>query len=77
LQCCQQVTTMSDPTAAGLISALSIVVPVQDLTAQVGLNCSPITVIGGSNGPCSGQVVMCNGNAWGGVINIGCIPVTI
>ncbi|KAF9262862.1 fungal hydrophobin [Marasmius fiardii PR-910] len=75
LQCCQQAVQADDPAAAGALALLGIVL--QDVNVLVGLNCSPITVIGGGNGPCSQTTVICNDNSYGGLINIGCIPVTI
>ncbi|KAF9257580.1 fungal hydrophobin [Marasmius fiardii PR-910] len=75
VQCCQQTTKASDPAAAGVLALLGIVL--QDLNVLVGLNCSPITVIGGGNGACSGTTVTCTDNSHGGLINIGCVPVTI
>ncbi|KAL0563591.1 hypothetical protein V5O48_018475, partial [Marasmius crinis-equi] len=48
LKCCQSTSTASDPATAGILAGLGIVV--QDVNALLGLNCSPITVIGGGNG---------------------------
>ncbi|RDX48976.1 fungal hydrophobin [Lentinus brumalis] len=72
-ECCKTLTTASDPAAAGIIALLGIVV--QDLTVGVGLNCSPITVIGNSG--CSDTTVTCTDNSHGGLISIGCVPVTL
>ncbi|PPQ78315.1 hypothetical protein CVT25_011686 [Psilocybe cyanescens] len=44
LQCCDTVTTANSAAASKIISLLGIVV--QDVTAVVGLTCSPISVIG-------------------------------
>ena len=56
VQCCQQTTKASDPAAAGVLALLGIVL--QDVNVLVGLNCSPITVIGGGNGAWSVLVVL-------------------
>ncbi|KAK1222958.1 hypothetical protein PQX77_014158 [Marasmius sp. AFHP31] len=76
VQCCQSVTKASDPSAAAVLAAIGVIV--DDVNVLVGLNCSPITVIGGGNGACSGgTTVTCTDNSHGGLINIGCVPVTI
>ncbi|KAK1224769.1 hypothetical protein PQX77_012316 [Marasmius sp. AFHP31] len=74
-QCCQTVTTANDPAATKIFGLLGIVV--QDVNAIVGINCSPITVVGGGNGPCSGTTVTCEDNSHGNLIHIGCVPVTV
>ncbi|TBU28462.1 fungal hydrophobin-domain-containing protein [Dichomitus squalens] len=77
VQCCNtwSNTQASDPAAAGILGLLGIVL--QDLTVAVGLTCSPITVIGAGSGSCSAQAVCCQDNSHGGLISIGCVPVTL
>ncbi|EJF63708.1 fungal hydrophobin [Dichomitus squalens LYAD-421 SS1] len=76
VQCCNTVTTASDPAAAGILGLLGIVL--QDLTVAVGLSCSPISVIGvGTGNACSANAVCCQDNSLGGLISIGCVPVTL
>ncbi|KAK1229775.1 hypothetical protein PQX77_007152 [Marasmius sp. AFHP31] len=75
LECCNNVTTAKDPVAALLIALLGIVV--QDVNVGVGLTCSPITVIGGGNGGCNAHPVCCSDNSHGGLISIGCLPVSL
>ncbi|KAJ3987022.1 hydrophobin 2 [Lentinula detonsa] len=74
VQCCQSVEPASSSSAAGVLGLLGIVL--QDLTVDVGLTCSPITVIGTSSS-CSAQAVCCEDNSHGGLISIGCLPVTL
>ncbi|KAJ3719578.1 hydrophobin 2 [Lentinula guzmanii] len=74
VQCCQSVEPASSSGAASILSLLGIVL--QDLTVDVGLTCSPITVIGTSSS-CSAQAVCCEDNSHGGLISIGCLPVTL
>ncbi|KAF8194688.1 hydrophobin-263 [Pholiota molesta] len=76
LQCCSSVQSA---TAGGLVSILLglLGVVVGDLTGQVGVTCSPITVIGASGTSCSEQPVCCTGNTFNGVIATGCTPVNI
>ncbi|EKM54144.1 uncharacterized protein PHACADRAFT_257774 [Phanerochaete carnosa HHB-10118-sp] len=73
-QCCNSVTSASNPAAAGILSGLGIVL--QGVTADVGLTCSPITVVGGS-GTCNQQAVCCQDNSHGSLISIGCLPITL
>ncbi|KAJ3996825.1 hydrophobin 2 [Lentinula boryana] len=74
VQCCQTVEPASSSGVASLLGLLGIVL--QDLTVDVGLTCSPITVIGTSSS-CSAQAVCCEDNSHGGLISIGCLPVTL
>ncbi|KAJ3879872.1 fungal hydrophobin-domain-containing protein [Lentinula edodes] len=75
VQCCNTVESASTPGAAAILGLLGIVL--QDLNVLVGLTCSPITVIGLGNSGCSAQAVCCNDNSNGGLISIGCVPVTL
>ncbi|KIK60546.1 hypothetical protein GYMLUDRAFT_167808 [Collybiopsis luxurians FD-317 M1] len=61
LTCCNSLESASNPVVGLLAGLLGIVLG--DLTAQVGLTCSPITVVGvGSNG-CQAQTVCCEDNS--------------
>ncbi|KAF9072203.1 hydrophobin, partial [Rhodocollybia butyracea] len=73
IQCCTSTETAGSAAGAALLGLLGIVV--QDVTALIGLGCSGINVAGG--GTCSSQAVCCQDNAVGGLISIGCIPVTL
>ncbi|EKM54146.1 uncharacterized protein PHACADRAFT_98288 [Phanerochaete carnosa HHB-10118-sp] len=75
VQCCNTVTSASDPTAAGILGLLGVVV--QGVDVLVGLTCDPITVVGAGGGSCSAQAVCCQDNSYGSLISIGCIPVTL
>ncbi|KDQ50534.1 hypothetical protein JAAARDRAFT_141921 [Jaapia argillacea MUCL 33604] len=76
IQCCDTVEPASSPAAAGILKSIGVVV--QDVTTLVGLTCSPITVIGvGSGSSCSASPVCCTDNSHGGLISIGCVPVTL
>ena len=48
IQCCQSVQTADSKAVAPILGALGIVL--QDVTALVGLSCSPINVIGVGSG---------------------------
>ncbi|RPD55313.1 fungal hydrophobin [Lentinus tigrinus ALCF2SS1-7] len=75
LECCNNVEKAGAPSAAAILGLLGIVV--QDLNVLVGLTCSPITVIGVGGGECSATSVCCEDNSHGGLISIGCVPVTL
>ncbi|KAF9258811.1 hypothetical protein L218DRAFT_909088, partial [Marasmius fiardii PR-910] len=74
-QCCQQTGTVTDPLISAVLTLLGI--NVSDVTALIGLNCVPITVIGSGNGACSGTAVSCTDNSHGTLIHLGCVPITI
>ncbi|KAJ6613876.1 hypothetical protein B0H10DRAFT_2221853 [Mycena sp. CBHHK59/15] len=62
------------PTAGAVAGVLGLLI--KDLNVPVGLNGSPITVIGNN---CSGTSVTCNApeKEWGGLIALNCIPITL
>ncbi|KAF7331539.1 Hydrophobin 2 [Mycena kentingensis (nom. inval.)] len=73
-QCCKSVVP-SGSTAASAVAAL-VGLDLTGIDVPVGLSCTPITV-GGSN--CGDTSVTCNApdKAWGGLIAINCIPITV
>ncbi|KAK1232000.1 hypothetical protein PQX77_004867 [Marasmius sp. AFHP31] len=77
IQCCNSVTKAKDAGAGvlGLLGLLGIVL--NDVNVLLGLQCSPITVIGGGNGGCNASPVCCENNSVGGLISIGCIPISL
>ncbi|EIW61062.1 fungal hydrophobin [Trametes versicolor FP-101664 SS1] len=76
VQCCQSTETAGSTAGSALLGSLGIVV--QDVNVLVGVTCSPITVVGvGSGGSCSAQTVCCSDNSHGGLVSIGCAPVTV
>ncbi|KAI0746819.1 fungal hydrophobin-domain-containing protein [Daedaleopsis nitida] len=76
IQCCNSVSKASDPVSSLLLGLLGIVV--EGVDVLLGLDCSPITVIGvGSGSACSANTVCCQNNNVGGLISIGCIPIIL
>ncbi|KAJ3904538.1 hydrophobin 2 [Lentinula edodes] len=76
VQCCNSVQSASSGGVVSTILGLLGIV-LQDLNVDVGLTCSPITVIGASGNSCSAQAVCCEDNSHGGLISIGCVPVAL
>ncbi|THV06628.1 fungal hydrophobin [Dendrothele bispora CBS 962.96] len=75
VQCCNSVQSANSPAVAGLLGLLGVVV--QDITAQVGVTCSPISVIGVAGNSCSAQPVCCENNNFNGVVALGCTPINL
>ncbi|KAJ7176362.1 hydrophobin [Mycena crocata] len=73
-QCCSSVVPSSS-SAASIVAAL-VGLDLTGLVVDVGLSCSPITVIGNN---CGGTTVTCEApeKEWGGLIAINCIPITL
>ena len=63
LQCCNSLESATDPTAAGILALLGVVVQGVDVVA--GLTCDPISVVGISGGSCSANAVCCSDNSFG------------
>ncbi|KAI0674335.1 fungal hydrophobin-domain-containing protein [Trametes maxima] len=76
VQCCNSVTSSSDASVSGLLGLLGVVLG--GVESLVGLGCSPISVVGvGSGNACSSNVVCCQNNAVGGLISVGCLPISL
>ncbi|KAH9944643.1 fungal hydrophobin [Amylocystis lapponica] len=73
-QCCQSTEAANSVTGAALLGLLGIVL--EDVDVLLGLDCSPITVVGGS-GICDASPVCCSDNSVGDLISIGCVPITL
>ncbi|TFK91069.1 fungal hydrophobin [Polyporus arcularius HHB13444] len=72
--CCSTVGQSTDPAILSALGPLAVLV--NGLNVLVGLNCSPITVIGAGSS-CSGTTVTCTDNSHGSAVEIGCVPVTL
>ena len=59
--CCQQTATAGSAAGAGILALIGVVV--QDVTAKIGLDCSPISAVGvGSGNACQASPVCCQNN---------------
>ncbi|KAJ3515708.1 hypothetical protein NLJ89_g1590 [Agrocybe chaxingu] len=75
LQCCNSVQDASSKGLAGILGLLGVVVG--SITGQVGVTCSPISVIGIGGNSCTAQPVCCTNNSFNGLIALGCTPINI
>lgn len=76
IQCCEGSTTVQNYNdASGILGLIPIVA---DVTALVGLNCSPISVVGtGAGCEANQEPLCCSNNKYNGLVNIGCTPINI
>ncbi|KAJ7120039.1 hypothetical protein C8R44DRAFT_981994 [Mycena epipterygia] len=74
-QCCSSVQSSGSTSAVAAVAGL-LGLDLSGLDVPIGLSCSPITV-GGNN--CGSTTVVCDtpDPAWGGLIAINCLPVTL
>ncbi|KAK0451544.1 hydrophobin [Armillaria borealis] len=75
VQCCNSVQSTASNPVASLLGLLGIALG--DAGANVGLTCSPISVIGVGGNACSAQTVCCEGNSFNGLIALGCTPINV
>lgn len=76
IQCCNKTVDSQSAEANVLLGLLGVVLG--PITGLLGLDCSPINVVGvGSGSACTASPVCCSNNAVGGLINIGCLPITL
>ncbi|KAF9007184.1 hydrophobin-263 [Cyathus striatus] len=75
LQCCTSVQSASSSIVSVLLGLLGI--DVSGVTGQVGVTCSPISVVGVGGNSCTAQPVCCTGNSFNGVVALGCTPINI
>ncbi|KAF4621440.1 hypothetical protein D9613_000152 [Agrocybe pediades] len=75
LQCCNSAQSASTASVASLLGLLGIAVG--SVTGLVGLNCSPLSVIGVGGNSCSAQPVCCTNNSFNGLVALGCTPVDL
>ncbi|KAK7017718.1 hydrophobin 2 [Favolaschia claudopus] len=73
-QCCSSVQD-SKSTAVSAVAAL-LGLDLDGINVPIGLSCSPITVVGNN---CGDTTVTCDtpDKAWGGLIAINCLPITL
>ncbi|CDO73454.1 hypothetical protein BN946_scf185013.g89 [Trametes cinnabarina] len=76
IQCCNEVQQSHTAAMQALLGVLDI--PFQNVNGEVGLQCNPISVIGGLSGTdCSQHPVCCDNLQNNGVIGVGCVPISL
>ncbi|KAH9911365.1 hydrophobin [Epithele typhae] len=76
VQCCNSTHDSSETAISTLVSLLGV--DLSGITGKVGLQCSPVSAVGvGSGSSCSAQAVCCQNNNIGGLISVGCLPITL
>ncbi|KAF5379143.1 hypothetical protein D9615_005969 [Tricholomella constricta] len=75
VQCCNSVQEADSAPVNALTGLLGIVLG--PLTGQVGLGCSPLSIIGVAGNSCTQQTVCCTGNTFNGLIAVGCTPINL
>ncbi|KAH9884399.1 fungal hydrophobin [Cubamyces lactineus] len=75
IQCCDSVESANSAAGSAILSLLGVVL--DDVTAQIGIKCSPISAVGLGQSSCSAKPVCCENNNVGGLISIGCAPVEL
>ncbi|KAM6503361.1 hydrophobin [Amanita muscaria] len=75
MQCCNDVQKSDSPTVQSLAGLLGL--GLGALTPQVGLHCSPLSVIGAGGTSCAAQPVCCSDNSFNGLIALGCTPINV
>ncbi|KZV64265.1 fungal hydrophobin [Peniophora sp. CONT] len=77
-QCCNQVQPASSMNEAGLGGLLDLIpITLQGLNIPIGIDCTPINVLGIGGNSCSQQTVCCENNTFSGTIALGCTPVNL
>ncbi|EIW79624.1 fungal hydrophobin [Coniophora puteana RWD-64-598 SS2] len=75
VQCCNSVHKADESIVQKLLDLLGLSGIPGD--TQVGMNCSPVSVIGSGGGQCNQEPVCCENNNFSGLINLGCSPINI
>ncbi|KAG6818635.1 hypothetical protein H0H93_003281 [Arthromyces matolae] len=75
-QCCNSVQDAKSSGIADIVHSL-LGVALEDVTAQVGLTCTPISVLAISGVSCNQQTVCCENNNFNGLVALGCTPINL
>ena len=73
--CCNNLMPATNANLAQLSGLLGVQLP--SVPGFIGLTCNPASVLGIGGNSCSAQPVCCTNNNFGGLINLGCVPVNL
>ncbi|EIW83013.1 fungal hydrophobin [Coniophora puteana RWD-64-598 SS2] len=73
--CCNSVKQASDKSMTDMLGLVGIVL--EDVTGQIGVDCSPLDLLSSGGGQCNQHPVCCTDNQFNGFINLGCSPINI
>ncbi|KAJ7196624.1 fungal hydrophobin [Mycena pura] len=72
-QCCSTVGTNKNPVVSAVAALLGV--DISDVLGNIGVGCTVITALGNT---CSNTAVNCDSDQLGrGLINVGCVPITL
>ncbi|KAI9573474.1 hydrophobin [Boletus coccyginus] len=73
--CCNSVQSVDQ--ASSFLSECGLLEVATEVGALVGLNCSPLSVVGVAGNSCTQQPVCCTNNDFNGLVNLGCTPINV
>ncbi|TFK71001.1 fungal hydrophobin [Pluteus cervinus] len=75
LLCCSNLGSASSIGIGSILGLFGIILTTLD--ALVGVNCSPLQILGTGGSTCTAQPVCCADVEYNGAIGVGCIPVNV
>ncbi|KAG6810322.1 hypothetical protein H0H92_012411 [Tricholoma furcatifolium] len=74
--CCNSVQDAKDADVAQILAGL-LGVAASGITGQVGVTCTPVTVLAVDGISCNQQTVCCANNNFNGLVALGCTPINV
>jgi hypothetical protein len=75
LMCCSSLQSSSSDNSGTLLNNL-VPINLQGLTGSLGLDCTPIDVLGIGNSGCTQQTACCSGDTYG-TVTLACEPINL
>ncbi|EJF63711.1 hypothetical protein DICSQDRAFT_21075, partial [Dichomitus squalens LYAD-421 SS1] len=73
IQCCEDTTETNSPTGSAIITLLGLAL--ESTGDLLAINCSPINTGSVDGSTCAQTPVCCDNHSYGGLVNIGCVPI--